>query len=427
MEKLQSIIERWLGPIATKLGSNRHVEAVKGGMISSLPIMIVGSVFTILANFPAQAVAKWIEGIGLKPFLSIPVSVTTNILALFVAFFTAYHYSKREEQVDPIHVGLISLISLLILTPLNVTVGESVVAAIPFAEIGAKGLFLGILVGLSVSTLYCYITRKGWTVKMPEGVPENIQKSFSALVPAVVITLLFLAIRVGFSYTSFGFANAFIYKMLQKPLMNIGATPAAVIIVVLLNSLFWFFGIHSLAINAMVMPALVALDLENLAAYELGQALPHISTWRFFYFTTKLGGTGFVIGLCIFMAFWAKSKRFKALGKISLPSTAFNVNEPLIFGMPVMLNPLMLIPFLFVPVITYLISYGAVAIGLVSRINGLQIPMQTPPIISGFLLGGTSFAILQVVLIIIATLLYLPFFKILDKQAAQEEAAAETK
>lgn len=420
MTKLQNIVERWISPLAVKFASNRYIVAIKDGMISSLPFMILGSFFTIIAKFPYQPYLKWLETTGFDRLLSIPISATLNILAIIVAFFTAYGFAKNDG-IDAISVGILSVVSFLIITPLNIIVGKKSVEAIPFDYLGAKGLFAALIVGLLAASISSMIIKRGWTIKMPRGVPENIQKSFSALIPAILVTTIFLSMRIGFYYTPFNNLHDFIYKMLQKPLMKIGGTPLAVIVVIILNSLFWFFGIHSLAINSIVLPILTALDLENLAALQHGLAIPHISTWRFFYITTKIGGTGSLLGLCIYMAFYAKSKRYKTLGKLALPATIFNVNEPLVFGIPIMLNPIMLIPFIFVPVVCYIISYVAVLVGIVNPVIGLQLPMETPAIISGFLQGGTSFAILQVVLIIISTLLYIPFFNIMDRQAAEEE------
>ncbi|RKL62149.1 PTS sugar transporter subunit IIC [Thermoanaerobacteraceae bacterium SP2] len=420
MTKLQNIVERWISPLAVKFASNRYIMAIKDGMISSLPIMIVGSFFTIIAKFPYQPYLNWLKTTGFDKLLSIPISTTLNILAIIVAFFTAYSFAKNDG-IDAISAGILSVVSFLIITPLNIIVGEKSIEVIPFDYLGAKGLFVAIIVGILTASISSMIIKRGWTIKMPYGVPENIQKSFSALIPAILVTSIFLCVRIGFYYTSFNNLHDFMYKMLQKPLMKIGGTPLAVIIVIILNSLFWFFGIHSLAINSIVLPILTALDLENLAAFQQGLPIPHISTWRFFYITTKIGGTGALLGLCIYMAFYAKSERYKTLGKLALPAAIFNVNEPLVFGIPVMLNPIMLAPFIFVPVICYVIAYVTVVIGIVNPVIGLQLPMETPAIISGFLQGGTSFAILQVVLIIISTLLYIPFFNIMDRQAVEEE------
>lgn len=227
--------------------------------------------------------------------------------------------------------------------------------------------------------------------------------------------------RLVFSFTSYGDLNTAIYALIQSPLVRIGTSPWAILLVVLLNSLFFFFGIHSMAINAVVMPILYTLDFQNLAAYHAGTSIPNIITWRFFYMTSKIGGTGCALGLCIFMAFFAKSQQFKTLGKISLPAVIFNTDEPIIFGLPIVLNPIMFIPFVLAPIVSFVGSYLVTLIGWVKPVVGLALPEQTPVLITGFLQSGPGFVILQIVMIVVTTLLYLPFAKIADNQALKVE------
>lgn len=423
MEKFQATLEKWVAPVARKFAANQVLNAIKDGMISSLPVLIIGSLFTIIANFPYKPYLDLIAKNGMKAFLTTPIMMTMNILALVVAFFVAYHYAKSKKA-DAATAGLVSMISFLIVTPFGVKAGDKVVNAIPFEYLGTKGLFVAILTAIVVGKIYSLFIEKGWVIKMPDGVPESVAKSFTALLPATALAVLFLLVRIGFSYTSFESVHPFIYKMLQKPLMHIGTSPAAVIVVILLNSLFFFFGIHSLAINAIVLPVLLSLDFENLTAFNAGQALPHIVTWRFFYMIAKAGGTGAAIGLALYLVFFAKSKQMKVLSRISLPAVIFNVNEPLIFGMPIMLNPIMFLPFMATPVICFLIAYAASVLGLVNPVIGLAIPEQTPIIISGLLQSGPAFAIMQVLLVIVSAACYMPFARIVDKQALTAEKAA---
>jgi len=181
-----------------------------------------------------------------------------------------------------------------------------------------------------------------------------------------------------------------------------------------------------MAINSIVMPILYTLDFQNLAAYHAGRAIPNIITWRFFYMTSKIGGTGCALGLCLFLAFFAKSKQFKTLGRISLPAVIFNTDEPIIFGMPIVLNPIMFIPFVVAPLVSFGVSYLATLVGWVKPIIGLALPEQTPVLINGFLQSGPAFVILQIVMIIVTSIIYLPFARIADNQAlAQEQGNQE--
>ena len=420
MKHFQNGMEKWVSPIAQKMGQNQVLTAIKEGMISSLPFLILGSLFSIIVNFPYTPFTTWLASENLTQFLNLPYQFTMNSLAMIVAYFTTRSYCKQKEINYDIP-SLLSVLTLLILTPLKIiNVKQIPTSFIPFDNLGVKGLFLALIVSILVGATYNFILKKKWTIKMPESVPATIGQSFSALIPVIIIAIALL-LRLVFSFTSYGDLNTAIYALIQSPLVRIGTSPWAILLVVLLNSLFFFFGIHSMAINAVVMPILYTLDFQNLAAYHAGTSIPNIITWRFFYMTSKIGGTGCALGLCIFMAFFAKSQQFKTLGKISLPAVIFNTDEPIIFGLPIVLNPIMFIPFVLAPIVSFVGSYLVTLIGWVKPVVGLALPEQTPVLITGFLQSGPGFVILQIVMIVVTTLLYLPFAKIADNQALKVE------
>lgn len=426
MSKFQAAMQKWVEPIAGKMSQSVILTAIKEGMISSLPFLILGSLFSIIVNFPYAPFVNWLAANHLTSYFNLPYQFTMNSLAIIVAYFTTRSYCK-SKHVDNVIPAILSVMSIFILAPLKmVTIKGVATPFIPFDNIGVKGLFLALIVSIIVGELYSRIIKANWTIKMPDSVPSTIGESFKSLIPVILIATLMTLVRFAFSFTTYGDLNSAIYTLLQVPLVKIGTSPWAILLVVLLNSLFFFFGIHSMAINSIVMPILYTLDFQNLAAYHAGHAIPNIITWRFFYMTSKIGGTGCALGLCIFLAFFAKSKQFKTLGRISLPAVIFNTDEPIIFGMPIVLNPIMFIPFVVAPLVSFGVSYLATLVGWVKPIIGLALPEQTPVLINGFLQSGPAFVILQIVMIIVTSIIYLPFARIADNQAlAQEQGNQE--
>lgn len=429
--KFQDFMQNKVGGMATKMAQNKVLQSIQQGMIATLPFLILGSFSSIIVNFPYAPFTKFLQTSGLTPYLNIPYQLTMGTLALYVAFFTAKAYSDKENVKSNLP-AIMAVLSLLMLSPLKVfpvkgPQGKPVPTSfIPFDNIGVKGLFLGLILAIVVSWGYCKLINSKWTIKMPDGVPATIATSFKALVPVVVIAIAVVIVKYLMALTPYGDLNSAIYALLQVPLQKIGTSPWAILLVVVLNSLFFYFGIHSLAINSIVMPILYALDFQNLAAFNAGHALPNMITWRFFYMTSKIGGTGCTLGLVIFMAFFAKSKQFKMLGRLSILPVIFNTDEPVIFGMPIALNPIMFVPFVLAPVVSFLGSYACELLHIVKPVIGLAIPEQTPVIISGLLQSGPAFAIMQAVMVVITALIFLPFAKIADNQAlANEQAAAK--
>lgn len=427
--EFQNFMQHKVGHIITKMAQNKVLQSIQQGMIATLPFLILGSFASIIVNFPYTPFTKFLQVSGLYAFLNIPYQLTMGILAIYVTFFTAKAFSEKNE-VRSILPAIMSVLALLMLSPLKTFMvkGPQNKAVptqfLPFDNIGVKGLFLGLILAIVISAIYCKLINSNWTIKMPQGVPENISTSFKSLIPIILITIIIVIIKYLMSLTQYGDLNTAIYSLLQVPLQKIGTSPWAILLVVILNSLFFYFGIHSLAINSIVMPILYALDFQNLAAFNAGHTVTNLITWRFFYMTSKIGGTGCALGLVIYLAFFAKSKQFKMLGRLSLIPVLFNTDEPIIFGLPIVLNPIMFIPFILAPVVSFLGSYACELLHLVKPVIGFALPEQTPVIISGLIQSGPAFAIMQVIMIFITALIYLPFAKIADKKALAKELNA---
>lgn len=301
----------------------------------------------------------------------------------------------------------------------------------PINFMGAAGLFAAILISLVSTRIFTWFINKDIKIKMPDGVPPAVADSFAALIPGTVIILIWGLIYAGLAATSMGSIHGILQLVLGGPLSAFGGSLAGAIIVAVLTSLFWFIGIHGGNVTGAIMnPIWLGLMAENAKVYaqNADATMPHIVTQPFMDLFVYLGGGGATFGLVLALVLTAKSREFKTLGKLITPPGIFNINEPTMFGMPVVLNVYLLIPFIMVPVINAVISYVTMATGMVHATVGVVIPWTMPPIISGFLATGShiSGSILQIVLIILDTVLYLPFFKMIDRQRLAQEAADET-
>lgn len=428
MQKFTALIEKYLLPLAQKLSENRYLKAISSGFSILLPITILGAIFTLLANLNIPVYQSLISAVHLKEIFSFVPTVTTNMLAIYAVFLIAKQLAKSLGMEDRATiVGTMALFAFLLQIPLGVQgvqddVTITIANAMDITYLGAAGLFSAMILGLVVPVVFKFFVDKKIMITMPSSVPPMISKSFSAILPAFGIGFLFSLVRFGFSFTSYGNANAFIYSMLKAPLSALGASPLTFIILILMCSLMWFFGLHG---GMIVMPFLTILykapGLENLAAYAAGEPLPNMIVQASWMIYASLGGAGGTVGLCILMCFIAKSQRYKTLGKLALPAGLCGINEPITFGLPMVLNTIMIIPLLVTPVITFGLSYLLTFIGILPPLNGTEIPLGTPIILSGLLCGGWRVAVWQVLIVLMQFGIYLPFFRVLDAQAVKEE------
>ncbi len=433
-EKLQSI----LIPISQKVSENKVLKGISGGFSAMLPVVMVGAIFTLLNSLNIGPYQQLITSIGLKPLLAIPSAYTTDMISLYAVFCIARAEAKvfGMDDSDSTASGLISLMFFLILIPLGVsgTAAESkevvnIAGAVPTAYLGSRGLFTAMILGILVPRLHNLFIKNNITIKMPEGVPEMISKSFAAMIPAICIGAVAVVVRFLFSLTSYGSATNAIYGILQAPLNALTSNPFTFLLLLTICNLMWFFGIHGgMVANPIRMALYTQATLANLEAYGAGKPLPNIVVNTAWFGMGNIGGSACAIGLCLCLALFSKSQRYKALSKVALPAGLVSISEPMVFGVPMVLNPVMLIPMLLAPTATFLLGYLAMATGIMPYMTGAELPNGTPVVLGGFLAwGGIKGAIMQIVLIAVSTLIYYPFFKILDKQAVDEENSAENK
>lgn len=442
--KLDEIQEKMLPPIM-KFANSKIIIAIKDGIIASMPLTLVGSIFLLIANFPIPAWSSWMTslfGANWADPLNQVVGATFNIMALVAVFGIASQYAKNEGC-DPVSAGILGLVSFLIVSPsysplaaatkiggVVTKSADKITGVIPTGWTGGKGMITAIIVGLLAGYVYSWFITRDIRIKLPEGVPDGVANAFSSLIPGFVIITGSMIIYVFFGVVTGGTAIEWIYKMLQIPMQGITDSLGGAIIIPFVISFLWWFGVHGATLIGGVMGAIYqANTLANQDVVKSGAKLiasgagknAHIVCQQFQDNFLVLGGSGITLGLVIAMFLFAKSQRLKTLGRLALVPGCFNINEPVLFGFAIVLNPFMFIPFIIVPVISGILTYFAIYTGLVPAFTAVQAPWTTPPILSGLIVAGWRGAILQLVIIAMATVIYLPFFKAQDKVYLKEE------
>ncbi|EXG85987.1 PTS cellobiose transporter subunit IIC [Lacrimispora sp.] len=421
LSKLESI----LMPLAERIGKNKYLIAIRDGFLLSMPLLIVGSFFLLIANFPIPGWTNfWARFFGENwdAYFAKPTDATFSIMAMLAVVGIGYSFSE-QMKVDKLFGAAVSLVCWFLIMPYKIMVNDTAVSGIPLGWVGSKGIFVGIIVAFLSVHIYAWVNKKGWIIKMPDGVPPTVAKSFSALIPAGISVLVFFIINIIFAMTPYDNAFNFVFTILQTPLLKLGNTLPAMVIAYIFLHLFWFFGVNGgSVVGAVFNPILQTLSAENLAAFQAGQPLPNIISQQFQDLFATFGGCGSTLSLLIAMLFFCRSKRIKELGKLAFIPGLFGINEPIVFGLPILLNPMILIPFMLVPTINIVISYFCMSIGLVPLCSGVAIPWTMPVILSGFLATGWQGAVLQLILLVLGVFIYMPFIKMMDKQYMEEES-----
>ncbi|MBA4492884.1 PTS cellobiose transporter subunit IIC [Paenactinomyces guangxiensis] len=436
MNQFLVYLEKVMLPVAEKIGNQRHLQSIRDGLILLMPFVIIGSLFLIIATLPIPGYKEMIKELfGEK--LSYPVTATMDIMGLIASVGIAYRLAERYK-VDALSAGVISLSAFLLATPQTLDFtpegakqAVEVTGVIPVMWMGSKGIFVAMVLAILSTEIYRWFVQKKLVFKMPAGVPPSVTKSFAAIVPGLVVLTIVWLLRLLIEQTEFGNIHNIIAALLSEPLKQLGGSLIGTLIAVLLMQLFWSIGIHGDAVVGSVMlPVYLSLMDENRKVFEAdpGADLPNVITSQFIDLWINMGGSGTTFALVFLMLFAARSRQMKGLGRVAIGPGLFNINEPVIFGTPIVMNPLFIIPFILTPIAMVLVTYFAMSSGLVGKPTGVAIPWTTPILFSGYLATGKiSGSILQVVNFFIALAIYYPFFRIWDRQRLQEEKTEEKK
>ena len=425
---MQEFFNNKVIPAIMKFVSLKGVVALKDGLLYTMPLTIVGSVFLLLANFPIQAVVNWLDSMGWIDPLNQAYGATFNIIALIGVIGIAYKYVKNEGY-EALNAGVLAAVTFILTTDSFVVTesGEIVSNVINKTWTAGQGMISAIIIGLLVGWIYSWFMKNDIRIKMPAGVPEGVANSFTALIPGFVIVT---GATLIYSFFKFVLDTTFIeavYAFIQTPLQGLTDSLGGVIVMTLMIPFLWFFGIHgSTIVGGIIGSVLTANSLANQAILDSGMALTienggRIVTQQFLDQFINVTGAGMTIGLVIYMIFFAKSAQCKELGRLGGVPGLFNINEPILFGTPIVMNPFLAIPFIAMPVISGLILYFSIAVGLVPMFGGVMVPWTTPPIVSGFLVGGWKMAVLQTFIFFFFFFVYLPFIRKIVKMNLQAE------
>ena len=416
-----------------KFGQIRSVRALRDGVVLTMPFTIGGSIFLLIANLPFPGYSEFMAGIfgaGWTDSLNAVANATFGALALVIVLGITYQAVTLEGG-DENMASITALLTFLALLPPEIVAGNGQIIGgiIPRTWVGANGIITAIFVAFFVSNVFAFCDRHNLGIKMPESIPVEIARSFLALTPAVIC---FISAAIIYGICHHVLNSTFpelIFKLIQSPLQGLSDTLLGGVVIIGLQSVLFWAGIHGPnVVGGVVNPLLLANTWENQQLLDMGQQLlgnpaAHIMTSHIQDVFTKSGGCGFTFGFLIASYFVGKSEQLKTVSKVALIPGLFNINEPIIFGLPIVFNPYMIVPFIVAPVLAMIITYLSIAWGFMPPFSGLQVPWTTPPIIAGFLLNGWQGAVVQLINLIVATLVYLPFVKIQDRILCEEEEA----
>ena len=415
MNKFVNFVDQKISPPLTKLGENRYMVAVKNGMILTVPFTIIGSIFMILAQFPAQGYQKFIE--PYKNVLMVPTSVTFSVLGLIAVIGISYSLAKVYD-IDSIRSVLMSLVSfLLVQTGLN----NEGAFALKTENFGTLGVFSAILISFIVVEVYRFCLKRNLSIRMPDSVPPAIAKSFEILMPLLLSLSFFWIIRILLNFD----INAGLNALFSPLVMGLNTLPG-IVLFMFLRSLLWCVGIHGGAVLSVADPIFLTMLGANAEAFAAGQPAPYITAAGFVNFIF-IGGGGATMMLVIFMMF-SKEKGLRTLGRLSFPSSLFEINEPIVFGAPVVLNPILMIPYTLCNCLLAIIAYALMHFDLIGR-PVATVPWTTPPILMQYLTSGGDWraALYGVFALGLTGAVYYPFFKMLEKERLELAAGEEEK
>lgn len=412
--------------VAQWMTQNKYIQALIGGMMSIMPIMLGVAAVAVLVNLPFDGWQYFLENTaGLHGHMNDLLAATSTLTALYISFAIAYHFAKNEGA-NGLMTGILSVASFLVLMPQVIQAdayGYYVVNGLGRNFLGSDGVFVAMINALFIGRLYTWLMSKNLKLKLPEGVPPMVAESLSPTFVSMILFAIVLAIRVLVGLTSHGNVFSLLNETVGGLVVNFGATPWAGVAVFTLIAFGWFFGIHPTAMMSVYIPVMMTAGIANTEAFLAGEAMPHLH-FSAMMGIIAVGGTGGTLGLS-FLMLRAKSAHFKAIGKVSLIPGLFNINEPFLFGVPLMLNPLFLIPMVTNVAVAGVVVTTFYNLGAYNSMNPtVAMPWIMPAPIGAFFVGGWSMALAIITVIVAQATLYLPFFIIADRRAYAEEQKA---
>lgn len=432
---LQEKMQEKMVPIATKIGEERHVSALKDGLMATLPLTILGGFALIIAqppvdpkivhptNFFNKFLLAWKAwSVANAKVLLIPYNMTMGLLGLFTVIGVSYFLLKKYKM-NEMQGIIIALLTFICVAAPSSAIDPKQPTAL-FMSTGyldAKGMFSGMIIAFLTVEITRFLISKNIKIKLPKEVPPMVSAPFEALIPLIINVVLFVGLNQ-ILISAFKLTIPQIALKVFSPLVSASDSLPALILIMLLTNILWFFGIHGgNVVNAVVVPFATMNLAANAAAVQAGKPLPHILSGGLTTLFFNIGGSGAALGMVIAMLIVGKSAHMKAVGKLGIIPDLFGISEPLVFSTPIILNPFLLIPMLVAPVINVIIYYFVTVAGLIGRVY-VNVPFTTPGPIQAFLATmDWKAVILWFLLAVLDVIIYIPFVRAYDKSMMLEE------
>ena len=416
--------------ISSKVETNKYLGSIKEAFTMFVPFIIVGSFGSMLNILVsgANGLAQWVPWLSnLSPAFTAINFVTISCMSLPIAFLIGYKLAEKEN-LPQLESGLIGLLSYLAVCPNTIsTVVEGlkdpvVVNGLGAGVIGAQGLFVSMIMSMVAVKFFGLLTNiDAIKIKMPDSVPTGIARSFNILIPIFIIITAFSVGGCLFNTFTGNYLNVWIYNIIQLPLQALANTTGGILVLALANQLFWFLGIHGgMVIEGVRGPLSAAGLAENISAVQAGGVATNILTRGFWTSFVVVGGGGITLSLLIAIFIFSKREDHKSIAKFSLIPGICGINEPVVFGLPLVLNPIFAIPFILNSVIAAFIAVVASNIGFLTC-GVLDCPPGLPVFVTGFISYGIHGIIVQAIILIVTFIIWVPFVLMSNKQAKLEQ------
>ena len=427
-------LEEKFVPLAAKIGSQKHLLAIRDGFVVVMPCTIAGAIAVLLNNFHGVFGENGLNMVGIQEgwktvltttglgqICSYVETGTINVLTILVLAMIAYNVAKANDG-DPKATSVVALASYL--APATIIAGETG-NGLDVSVLKATGLFVGMICALIIGEVFPRLSKmKALKITMPDGVPPAVANAFSSLLPAMITIFAWVALCNIIQSLSGDSIWVLINNIVGAPLTSVSQSVFTVVLIYFMIDFLWIFGLHGAnVVGSITTPVLTPLSLENVSLYASGQEPKYTVVGELQSGFAFLGGSGATIGLIVAIFIFSKSKAARTVVSISVAPGIFEINEPLTFGLPIVMNVIYAIPFILGPIIMGVITYFLMESGIIRR-PCIQAPWVTPPILIGFLCTGGDIkgAIWNAIEIVLLTILWTPFVMMSDKVEAKEAA-----
>ena len=428
----QKFIDRFTR-ISIKIGNQIHLRSLRDAFAMIMPLFILAGLGVLINNVFFPLFLKGTSLANFQTFGNLIVNGTLNIAGLIIAPVVGYCLARNRNYKNALGAAIVSLAGLIVVMPvtlqalpINGKKDVDISGFLSYSNIGVTGMFAGIIIGLIAAELFIKLSKiEKIKINLGENVPPAVSESFLTLIPTIAVISL-LAIISAILFVGFHTdLIKLITTLIQEPLRRVNTSLPGFLLIYSVGNLLFGFGIHQAVINGTLLdPVLLIKTNKNMQAFAAGDHVPYIITSVFRDTFCMMGGTGSTICLLVATFLFSRVKASREVTKLSIVPGIFNINEPVIYGYPIVFNIPLLIPFVLTPIISLLIAYYATVLGLMNK-TVVLVPWTTPPLINGFLATGGDWraVVVQLLSFIIGVLFYIPFMKISEQVLLKQNQA----